>query len=303
MLCSSPLDPTGWDHAIVARALVQAIHTRSIPWGLRRKARNRYIECLEGLVAMARKAPNSALVWADDYGYGAAANNQWATIWALMPSLADSSTPQKIGAQLHDIVRNLLLAHDRAASNSGAGVSSRIDLTGRGSGTHVFGTCMSVVAWVLLTRHKEFDEFSNKVVDEGYSERAVRRLLSIADRMLELPSQANEQNPLELEGYFAWAGILLACAAVGVVLPEAISVNVLNAASRLDQIDPTGRDQDALMVEYIRSLEATYLFDATTKTAIARSAARITKMCMTFDLGKSEWLPAGQLRDRRNTTS
>jgi len=263
-----------WDHAIVARVLLDASYESFVPRTLRHRARLRYVEILKGLVEMAARTPTGALIWADPYNYGASANNQWASVWALLPSIVDPLTPKRLQTSLRQTVRTLLLAQDAATPNPGIGLASQVDRAGQGKGFHVFGTAIAALSWNFLAAN-QCDAVDEIDFYHEYARKATDRLVRACPRLLDQPSYFDAQEPLSLEGYFAWAGLLLAVASAGIILTERDVLRVLHTVSAFERVDVGLSDEALLVDQYKHCCNHEGLFDEDMNEIVARSASRI----------------------------
>lgn len=277
VLCKSALGPTSWDHAIVARALLQAARTSGIPRSIRRHAMTRYVEVLHELVDMAKRAHHSALAWVDPYDWGGSANTQWACVWALLPMTMDPVTPGALRSSVGHVIRALLLAQDASAPDGGRGLPSRVDISGAGTGLHVFATAISSVAWSNLAAHSE-GGMHHIALNQSYAQKGICRLLSTAKQLLEQPSCFEKSDPLSLEGYFAWAGLLLAAASVGISISEGDTIRILKTAEDMERLSARYFDKDTLHTQFVDCCKQRGLFDSDTCEVVARSAARVATL-------------------------
>jgi hypothetical protein len=149
-LCTSTVGPMAWDKAIVARTLLQACHIRSLPWRLRRRMRIRQAKILRQLIADEVTTTKATRIWADSYEYGMDANNQWATVWAILPSVASTDLPAALRRELELTLRIFLVAQDMTTTGEDRLLAGAINIDGKGIGEHVFATAIAELAWRTL---------------------------------------------------------------------------------------------------------------------------------------------------------
>jgi len=225
-LCDATLDDMSWEKAIVARALAQAETRRTTPRILKSRVRVRIGVLLRDLSAV---PPDRTIahLWADRYTYGLDVNNQWGTAFWMLPFIAGALPSHGAQVLLAEALRGFLLAQAASARGGSSLLASNVDPSGKGSGNYVFGTAIAVVAWRTLQL------FAPKPGEREeaalHARKMVNRLLSNWNDSLEIPSISDPGNRCALEGYLAWAGLLLATASVG----TRIAVHELEEAMRL----------------------------------------------------------------------
>jgi hypothetical protein len=215
VLCDTPTDPMAWDKAIVARGLAHAATLRTIPAALRSRAEARVNALLTDLATFPKGA-SAALRWSNPYGYGLDVTNQWGTAWGILPFISGALPAQGSQIPLRDGLRQFLLAQAAIACDGGTLLPNSMDAAGKGSGQYVFGTAIAILGWRTLELFAEDTEGMEEAAFHGRS--MTERLLGNWSGALELPSTTASGDSLALEGYLAWAGLLLAAGSVGIQL-------------------------------------------------------------------------------------
>jgi uncharacterized membrane-anchored protein len=96
---------------------------------------------------------------------------------------------------------------------------------------------------------------------------------------LELSSVHNENQPLELEGYFAWAGLCLAGASLGIRVSSVDAHKAFELVSQLEAVDVTSENE--LEKKYAVLIHAKGLLDSQTSAVVARALSRISLLYQT----------------------
>jgi hypothetical protein len=278
-LSTATAGPMAWDKAIVARTLLQAYHMKPLHWRLKRRMKNRQAKLLRELIADGATATKAARVWTNSYEYGMDANNQWATVWAILPSVVSSELPTSLRRELELTLRMLLVAQDMSATGGDRLLAGAINIDGEGIGQHVFATAIAELAWRTLEVYGLDDTMPQKQEARYYSERTLKRLLGVGRRILELPSLHNESQPLELEGYFAWAGLCLAGASLGIHISSVDAHKFFDLVRQLEAVDVASENE--LEKKYAVLIDAKGLLDSETSAIVARALSRISSLYQT----------------------
>jgi len=275
-LSNAPIGPMAWDKAIVARTLLQARLATGLTPILRHKMKKREQFILKDLLDAEVTESKPACIWADSYEYGLDVNNQWATVWALLPFMSSPRIRRTVQRELDLTLRLFLRAQDAAAIDEHQLLPKTISKSGKGIGGHVFGTAMALVAWRTLELNSPNNSGESKAEANAYARKTFNRLLSMDQNILELPSHQNSNEPLALEGYFAWAGLCLAAASVGIRILATDSQKLLALVSEITSV---GNRASSNQLEKVcsKAIRAKGVLDAQTADPVARACNPVTR--------------------------
>lgn len=272
VLCKSPTDPMAWDKAIVARVLLHSTYLRSVPFKLRRMASAKHKALLEELLAVQEGALASHM-WSDPYLYGVDVNNQCATVWAIVPMITASRLPTSTRRLLGTILRRFLLAQSAAETSGGNLLSSKIDKQGNGSGEHVFATAIAVWAWRTLELNRIEPMATGRPQAEEMAQKSLRRILNHLPRAIEKPSEVPTDDPIALEGYFAWAGLCVAAASVGVRLSDQEFRKIIAIVKHVRLVPIDGLTHEEVANAYSEVIQRAALLKPEIALSVAKSMA------------------------------
>ena len=277
LLCNPQELPMSWDKAVTARTLLHMSFLRRIPLKIRYQGKRRSRVLIEALLAVPAGL-TGAHIWSDSYGYGKDANNQWASVWALLPIVAAKCQPRPVNERLREVLRRFLLAQAAAAPSDTGLLPNKIDKTGKGSGQHVLGTAMALAAWRTLEVSKTDDNIRDADEAAVYGQKMLNRLLESWPGVLELPAFCDEHEPLELEGYFAWAALLIAAATLGVFVTTDDYQKVVRLVAEVARLDPAAVQEGSLGTIYTSQLIASGLFMPETIPVVGAALHRIARL-------------------------
>jgi hypothetical protein len=175
-------------------------------------------------------------------------------------------------------LRRFLLAQAAASPSDTGLLPNKLDKAGKGSGEHVLGTAMAVAAWRTLEVLKTDDNIRDTDEAAGYGQKMLNRLLESWPGVLELPAFCDEQEPLELEGYFAWAALLIAAATLGVFVTTDDYQKVLRLVAEVARLDPASVQEGSLGTIYTSQLVNSGLFMPETIPVVAAALHRIARL-------------------------
>jgi len=274
-LCEHKRVTQPYYRAMVARDLLQASTTHSVPPQDRKGAKKACLELLDLLIAHAESAPQAARVWAAEHGVTLSLSNQWSATWAVLPFLVEGATDGRRRHRLAAIIERMLIAQAACFSDADALLPRGIDESGKGFGFSVYGTSMAVTAWRTLHEHG-FASRRMAALGAGEDHRALHRLVANRLAVIERPSTQPDGQELSVEGYFAWAGVLLAAASLGVRLSADEARKCLRLADELIRSVNAESLEDELQETMTRHALNAGLFAADAASAVGRAAARVT---------------------------
>lgn len=271
-LCAIEPVSYSWDNALIARALLQASQTRGIPTELRRSARRTCEYLVDAVIKSARDAPRASRTWADKHGLTLDVTNFWATVWVVLPFLRPLCLDRRRQAALEEVIKLALHAHAAAAGSAGSLLPSSVETDGTGRGETVFGSAMAVAAWRTLELYGATREQEGRVA-VGESTLAVERFLRDPVGLLELPSLRPGGERRAVEGYFAWAGVLMALASIGVRLSDEDVDRARRLSTALLALEEPANDAQANRI--VEMVKGAGLVKSETALAITRSFQRV----------------------------
>lgn len=281
MLNSATLEPSSWARSIVARALLHATYSDQVPFSIRRAARIKAKALLRQLVDSAKAATLPTRMWVDSLDYGLDVTNQWASVWAILPCLSSEKLPGRLRNELQESIKQLLRAHAGAARSEKELLPSRITYGGEGTGSHVFGTAISLVAWRTLEGGAL--NLSTCVEAAFEARRALGRLLSFYPEIVEFPSRQEGQDPVTVEGYFAWAGLCLAGACLGISLSADEVLKAVKMVNAIEQAQENTPSETDLAAEVERLIADQAYLRPDIGRVTSHAIARIAVLCRSLE--------------------
>lgn len=277
VLCDTPTDPMAWDKAIVARGLAHAATLQTTPAALRSRAEARVSALLTDLATFPKGA-SAVLRWASPYSsykYGLDVTNQWGTAWGLLPFISGALRSHDTQFLLTDGLRQFLLAQAAIACDAGALLPSCMNAAGIGTGQYVFGTAIAILGWRTLELFAEDTEGIEEAAFHGRS--MAERLLGNWSEALELPSTTASGDSLALEGYLAWAGLLLAAGSVGIQLEADEAQHALSLVGEMEA-RLTAASMDGASASVTSLVTDSGLLAPETILPVARSVVRVSQL-------------------------
>lgn len=261
-LCTIMPGHIGWDKAIHFRTLLEVTTMPSVPRKLRRKAMNSLKDTFTDLIRAAQSTVKVNQIWADLLHWNTGAKNQWMSLWAILPAISHSGIRRKLRSDFELLLRQFLIAQGTKAHENRL-LPFSISESGQASGEYIFGTAIAVVAWRTLALFGIYRIREDNIHAQRIFDRLVKRLPYI----LEMPSKHPRGKPVNLEGYFAWSGICLATASLGIRISDFEFGKILDLVQNLDSSSNPN--------EYQKLIKDTRLFSSSTAKSVAKSVTRI----------------------------
>lgn len=272
-LCEAILEDMSWERTIVARALAHAVILQRTPPALKSRVKVRVGVLLQDLAAPPKSV--AALSWADPYSYGRDVNNQWGTVFYLLPFISRALPSGRAHTVLADRLRQFLLAQGASTDGNESLLPGLVDADGKGRGRYVFGTTIAVVAWRTLQFIAQTPDGAQEAM--FHARGMAMRLIGNRTDALEIPSVVDPSNPSALEGYLGWAGLLLAAGTLGIRIGVHELQATMRLASELESLAATV-ERDTLQSTFSSVLSKSGLLGSQSVPVVARTLARISQL-------------------------
>jgi len=268
-LCSSHHQGMGWTQAVIVRALLHATYLKVVPRTLRRKAKRLFRSVLADMLESAESSLDIKHIWADPLQHTSATKNQWMSLWAILPALTVPRVPNELQSRFRQLLYSFLKAQDASVSEKSL-LPTSFDEQDRSLGAHVFGTAIALTAWRTLAVKSPIKDPD----DDKFARKTCERLLAQGTKLLESPAEHPKGESKELEGYFAWAGICLAAASVGIRVSSVDFRNILKLVETLSKSNMT-LSMKKLTQTYQQVIKQASLVSPEVACSVAKSVSRI----------------------------
>jgi hypothetical protein len=270
-LCNAQTLQMAWDKAVIARTLAHGNTLPTVSAELAARVKSKVTELLEDLATHSNV--NAALTWANPYDYGIDATNQWATTWALLPFVSGALPAPVSQGRLTNALQDFLLAQAASAAGVTTLLPNGIKPSGEAMGRYVFGTGMSVVCWRTLELSSWSEPDQQSAASQG--ERTINRLLHNWEDALEIPSLGDPAQPLALEGFLGWAGLLMAAGTAGTRILTAEALKITDLAAEMELFKSQEKQHESTFTSLVTK---SHLFMARSVPVLARSLSRIARL-------------------------